>query len=196
MNQRFHKAITVSSLTVFGVIGAMVAGCSHHTPAVTQQPSHVNKQPRIVAPQGSFVTVYSLGDSGSDANGLVPVRVRMPAGAQDPARIAIDTLASMHESPLPRGTRLRSLKLDNAGTATLDFSSKFVDNFPGGDAREAQVVGSILQTMGQFPSVHTVQLLVDGKKIESLGGNLSLDEPLAVVTASSSRGNDADGGRA
>ena len=64
--------------------------------------------------------------------------------------------------------------------ATVDLSGEFKANFKGGDSGEAVVLNALISTLGQFDSVKSVQILVDGKKIDSLGGNQALDEPLPV----------------
>ena len=67
---------------------------------------------------------------------------------------------------IPKQTKLRSVKVAN-GTATVDFT---------GDLR------SIVDTLTEFPDVNKVQILIDGKKVESLGGHMDLSQPLTRMT--------------
>ena len=78
------------------------------------------------------------------------------------------------------GTKLESINIAD-GTATLDFSRELVANFHGGDTDEANAVNGILKTMGQFPTVNKVQMLVAGRPVESLGGMLVISQPLTVI---------------
>ena len=103
--------------------------------------------------------------------------------APDPARQALTELAARPDSPLPAGTRVRSVNIQD-GLATVDFSRELKDNFHGGDTQEAAAVNSILKTMGRFPTVDRVQILVAGRRIDSLGGLITLDDPLPVVRPS------------
>lgn len=41
------------------------------------------------------------------------------------------------------------------------------------------LVGSIVDTLTEFPEVKRVQILIDGKAIESLSGHMDLTQPLA-----------------
>ena len=80
-------------------------------------------------------------------------------------RQALTQLTTSQNSPLPPGTKLRDVNFDKeTGLATVDFSSEFQSNFPGGDQREAQVLNAVLGTLGQFSDVQNVQFLVEGKK--------------------------------
>ncbi len=134
---------------------------------------------------GRKVIVYSVSEDKNGDRKLEPRSVSLPAGdAQTPATYALKMLADGSKSPLPKGTTLKSVKIGAGGVATTDFSKEFKTNFVGGDSAEALAINSVLATMGQFQSVKSVQFLVEGAKIDSLGGNQSLDEPLPVPQAS------------
>ena len=106
-----------------------------------------------------------------------PIAV-LPAPA--PAQDALNALAARPDSPLPSGTKLLSVRIVS-GLATADFSRELRDNFTGGDSGETRTVNAILSTLGRFPTVSRVQLLVEGKPVDSLGGLLSLSDPLPVI---------------
>lgn len=40
------------------------------------------------------------------------------------------------------------------------------------------LVGSIVDTLTEFPEVKQVQILIEGKKVETLGGHMDLTQPL------------------
>jgi spore germination protein GerM len=82
------------------------------------------------------------------------------------------------ESPLPKGTKVLGLTVGPDGTATADFSHEIVDNFPGGSETEQLLLGSIANTLTQFPTIKRVKILVDGKRVDSIGGHIELDEPI------------------
>ena len=95
------------------------------------------------------------------------------------AAAALNAMAASDHSPLPSGTHARSVKLVD-GVATVDFNKAFQENFSGGDEGEALTLNAVLATVGQFQGVRSVQFLVEGQKIDSLGGNQSLTAPLPI----------------
>ncbi len=104
----------------------------------------------------------------------------IPLPAPAPAQTALNNLLTLPAGPLPAGTRLLSLRITD-GLATVNFSHEFVDNFSGGDTAETRALNSVLQTLGQFPTVSRAQILVEGRAIDSLGGLLVLTDPLPVI---------------
>ena len=80
-------------------------------------------------------------------------------------------------SVMPKGTKLRSVKFET-GQVSVDFSREFVKNFTGGSTGEIMLVGSIVDTLTEYTEVKTVQILVEGKSIDTLAGHMDLSEPL------------------
>ncbi|RMF87294.1 MAG: hypothetical protein D6736_13125, partial [Nitrospinota bacterium] len=81
---------------------------------------------------------------------------------------------------LPARTRVRGVYLDTEGTAYVDFSSALQEDHPGGSWWELLTIYSIVDSLTQnFPEVRRVQLLVEGKEIETLSGHVRTDMPLA-----------------
>lgn len=114
--------------------------------------------------------------------GAAPVTVPPLAArpAPTPAQDALLALAARPDSPLPPGTQLLSVRVAS-GLATADFSRELRDNFIGGDSGETHTVNAILSTLGKFPTISRVQLLVQGKPVDSLGGLLALSDPLPTL---------------
>ncbi len=113
---------------------------------------------------------------------LAPVQAQpaifLPAPA--PAQSALTALLANPSAPLPAGTKLLSVRVTD-GLATVDFSRELCDNFTGGDSAEMRAVNSVLRTLGQFPTVSRVQILVEEQTIDTLGGLLILSDPLPVI---------------
>jgi spore germination protein GerM len=170
-----------------------ITGCN--TDRTVQQPvTPVEEAPAVVPstpPQGNLpgdkpapgrkITVYSVAEDAEGHQKLEPKEVSLPSDFKTtPALFALETLMNETKSPIPEGTKLNSVKINEDGVATVDFSKELQENFPGGDSAEGLLINAVLSTLGQFKSVKTVQILIDGKKIDSLGGGQSLDEPLPV----------------
>lgn len=81
-------------------------------------------------------------------------------------------------NPIPKGTELLGVQVRD-GLAKVDFSREFRENFTGGSEGEALVIAVILRTMAQFDEVKKVQILVEGKPVDSLG-HADLSQPLDV----------------
>ena len=71
-------------------------------------------------------------------------------------------------SLIPDGTRLLGAGISN-GVATLDFSEEFTNKFFGVDVIIAQLM-QVVYTATEFDGVKSVQILIDGKKEDYIGG--------------------------
>ena len=62
--------------------------------------------------------------------------------------------------------------------AYLNFSESFMFNPLGGDGLRAQV-RQVVWVATEFPTVRSVQILIEGKKVQYLGGdNVAVGQPL------------------
>ena len=78
---------------------------------------------------------------------------------------------------IPRQAKLRSVKLEG-GVAKVDFSKDLVKHFVGGSTGEEMLVGSIVNTLTEFPEVKQVQILIEGSPVETIAGHMDLSTPL------------------
>ncbi len=78
---------------------------------------------------------------------------------------------------MPKNTKLQSVKIDK-NIAYVDFSKEFTKNFTGGSTGEIMLVGSIVDTLTEYPEIKAVQILVDGKELDSLSGHMDLSTPI------------------
>jgi spore germination protein GerM len=97
-------------------------------------------------------------------------------------RIVEATLApptSPYVSAIPTGTALKALFVTDKGEAYVDLSPEVQKNHPGGTTAETLTVYALVDTLtANLPAISGVQLLVDGKEIDSLAGHLDLRRPL------------------
>lgn len=120
--------------------------------------------------------------------GKTPVTTQSEASLFDAAMdalLATNKQGGLSAELIPEGTKLVSPVQVEHGTATVNLSHEFVDNFSGGSEQEAATVNSIVHTLvsNSGGKVHRVQILVEGKKVESLGGHLTLSDPVDADSA-------------
>ena len=77
----------------------------------------------------------------------------------------------------PRNSSIRSVTVEG-GLAIVDLDGSIVKHMVGGSTGEEFLVGSIVDTLTNFPEVTQVKFLVDGKEIETLAGHMDLSTPL------------------
>lgn len=78
---------------------------------------------------------------------------------------------------IPEGTKLRDINIQD-GLCTVDLSKEFRDNHWGGSSGELLTVYSIVNTLTQFPTVESVEVLVEGQRIDTLAGHMDLSVPV------------------
>lgn len=133
------------------------------------------------SPEGpDYVTIYLIKAEPTEFH-LVPVQRKIGATASPAAALqALINGPIAHEelhSALPHTARLLSLKIED-GLATADFSAELVSDFNGGALLESYLVTAIVNTLTDFKHIHTVQILVEGRVVESIGGHILVDKPL------------------
>lgn len=79
---------------------------------------------------------------------------------------------------VPKATQVRSVVLKEK-TAFVDFSSEIAKRGFGGSATEILAVGAIVNTLTEFPGVEQVQILVEGKKVDTLYGHLDVYDAMS-----------------
>jgi germination protein M len=116
---------------------------------------------------------------------LVPVEREVEFGkdtAQQARRIIEAQLAPAPEplvSAIPEGTTLRELFLTPRGQAFVDFSPEIATGHSGGSLDEILTVYTIVNALTQnLPAITEVQILVDGREVDTLAGHVDLRQPL------------------
>ncbi|HHV79821.1 MAG TPA: GerMN domain-containing protein [Firmicutes bacterium] len=79
---------------------------------------------------------------------------------------------------IPAGTKLLGTNLKD-GIAYVDFSKELKTKHWGGSFGESITVNSIVYTVTEFPTVSKVQILIAGKKGETIAGHIVLDSARA-----------------
>ena len=100
-----------------------------------------------------------------------------------PAQVAIELLLAGTKNPdlvsvIPSGTKLRNIWVKDH-IAYVDFNDKIVKNNTGGSTAEILLVAAIVDTLTEFHDVQKVQILVEGKVIDTISGHMDIGEPLS-----------------
>jgi spore germination protein GerM len=83
-------------------------------------------------------------------------------------------------SAVPTGTKLKALFVTEGGTAFVDLSPEVVSANTGGTINELLTAYTIVNALtSNLPALTSVQLLVDGKEVDTLAGHVDLRRPLA-----------------
>ncbi|NLN66403.1 MAG: GerMN domain-containing protein [Clostridiaceae bacterium] len=140
--------------------------------------------PEVVAtnaPEKNENVTATLYFSTVEADGVVPEQRELELQDGETLEAAIfrelqkGSTLKYRGSVIPVGTRLLSVETKD-GICTLNLSSEFVDNNPGGTAYEAVVLNAIVNSLTELPQVEKVQFLIEGQKRESYT-HLVFDEP-------------------
>jgi hypothetical protein len=126
-------------------------------------------------------TLYYVSDDGLE---LVPVsrEVRYGATPAEQARhIAEAQVAAPSDgqaSAIPAGTTVRAVYLGARGDAYVDLSPEASTAHQGGSLNEALAVYALVNALtANLPDVTAVQILVDGREVDTLAGHLDLRQP-------------------
>ncbi len=83
-------------------------------------------------------------------------------------------------SAVPPGTALRAVFITQGGEAFVDLSREVVSAHTGGTLGELLTVYTLVNALTEnLPAITAVQVLVDGKEVETLSGHIDLRRPLA-----------------
>jgi spore germination protein GerM len=81
---------------------------------------------------------------------------------------------------MPKGTTRRALVLTPRGEAYVDLSREVVTSHTGGSTNELLTIYTIVHALtANLPAISAVQILVEGREVETLAGHVNLQRPLA-----------------
>jgi spore germination protein GerM len=169
-------AIALSTLIVLAV-RRKPAPPAPASAAITTAPASPVSQGKKIKAQLFYVS--------DDGMRLVGVEQDVPYAEQpvDQAREILNAQVAPVAAPLvsavPAGTVLRALFLTENGQAYVDLSRDVVTAHPGGSLNEMLTIYTIVHALTfNLPAVTAVQLLVDGKEVDTLAGHVDLRRPL------------------
>jgi spore germination protein GerM len=127
-------------------------------------------------------TLYFVSEDGMS---LVGVQREVPFGESvlDQAKQIVTTQLAVAPPPLvsaiPPETMLRALYLTEQGDAFVDLSPDVRTRHTGGALDELFTVYTIVNALTtNLPAVKRVQILIEGKEVDTLAGHVDLRHPL------------------
>jgi hypothetical protein len=121
----------------------------------------------------------------ADGTGLVPVNRDVAYGAtpSEQAKLIVEAQVAPppneRVSAIPKGATVRAVYLTDTHQAYVDLGGTIATGQTGGSLDEALTVYAIVNAViTNLPDITGVQLLIDGKEVDSLAGHLDLRAPL------------------
>lgn len=185
------KSILVLALTL--LCAMVLAGCDE------QKQGEAGSKTVVSSSSGSSSSSSSSSQSGSKAQ-LVNIKVYYPdenatglvaveksiKDTDNKYQAAVEALMAGTEKKglanvFPKKAKLLQVTVSGK-VAKVDFSRELQKNFVGGSTGEEMLIGSVVNTLTEFPEIQKVQILVDGQEVETLSGHMDLSQPLPRMT--------------
>jgi len=183
MNQRWYWAagggLLLVGLIAWGVIRS-----------VDRPADEAPVADRVVAepaapPAGVPRITATLFYGSEDGEALVAVRreVALADGTVPQARQILEAqlqgAPAPYASVVPEGTLLRAFYATERGDAFVDLTADVSTKHPGGSSTELLTVYAIVNAItANLPSIQRVQILIDGREVDTLAGHVDLRRPL------------------
>lgn len=185
--QRKHKGNGVLAITALVLFVLAAAGAYYLTNKLSNKPkgtATVTARPVVTLTERTRVKLYLPRESKTGA--YLGPRERLVEAKGNAIDSALTALIAAGEKKgeavglIPEGTKVLSPVKVDKGTATVNFSKEFRDNFAGGSDQEALVLNAIAHTLvdNSKGKVSKVRILVEGEPVESIGGHYDLREPI------------------
>jgi spore germination protein GerM len=182
-----RRNIAVAAIVVFAGVSAWILFIGlPRWYAARQAPGATASSATTAVPAAAVrkitATLYYVSDDGM---ALVPAQREVPFGATvvEQARAIIEAQiagAPPLVSAVPAETRLREVFITERGDAFVDLSSDIIGKHPGGSLDEIFTVYTIVNALTvNLPAVTRVQILIDGKEVDTLAGHVDLRHPLS-----------------
>jgi hypothetical protein len=179
-----RRILQVVSVLVIGVAlswaGMRALERAIRPPSPAPPPPSTTQPP----PATAHITA-TLFYASEDGRELVPVRREIPLAdgvvAQGRQIIAteLEPPPAPYSSAIPGGTTLRAFYVTDRGDAFVDLSANVSTAHPGGTTAERLTVYAIVNAVtANLPAVQRVQILVDGKSVDTIAGHIDVRRPL------------------
>ncbi len=185
MGRRVAIAGTVAIVLVFAAAAYFAERGLPSFGSRAASPPAAAAAPAAPAPPGRRIKarLFYVAEDGARLTS-VERDVAYGEGADEQAReIVAAQIAPVAEplvSAIPVGTTLRAVFITKNGDAYVDLSREARAAHPGGTVDELLTIYTIVNALTvNLPAVTAVQVLVDGKEVDTLSGHVDLRRPLA-----------------
>ena len=183
MNARLYWAAG-GGLLLVGLIAWGVIRGLERPPSEAPAVDRVTTEPSP-PPAGVPRITATLFYGSEDGEALIAVRreVALADGTVPQARQILEAqlqgAPAPYASVVPDGTLLRAFYATERGDAFVDLSSDVSTRHPGGSSTELLTVYAIVNAItANLPSIQRVQILIDGREVDTLAGHVDLRRPL------------------
>lgn len=179
----------LGGLVLLGALAWVVTAGLQRLVDVDPEPTPTAGTEPPPAPATAFIEA-TIFHGSSDGQSLVGVRREVPladdvvAQGREILRYQLAPAPSPHVSLVPEGTTLRAFYVTDRGEAFVDLSHEIATGHPGGSMTELLTVYAIVNAITvNLPAVQRVQILVDGREVETIAGHVDVRRPLSADTS-------------
>ncbi|MBI2413352.1 MAG: GerMN domain-containing protein [Deltaproteobacteria bacterium] len=122
------------------------------------------------------ISLFIIDEEGEH---LAAKKTRIPEGSMESeVRAAITAVIKEGDGTVPEATKVLRVDIKRP-LASIDFSKEVSEDHPGGSTGEILTIYSIVNTVAlNFPEIEEVQILIQGRKEETLKGHIDISQPL------------------
>jgi spore germination protein GerM len=185
MARRAAVVATITAILLFTVVVFLAKRGLPASAGSTTATAATTAPPPVPAAPGRKIKarLFYVADDGTRLTSVerdVAYGDGVDAQAREIITAQIAQAADPLVSAIPRGTTLRAVFITKSGDAYVDLSREARTAHPGGTVNELLTVYTIVNALtANLPAVTGVQLLVDGKEVDTLSGHVDLRRPLA-----------------
>ena len=180
----------VLSVLVLVLIGAAAGLVWQRARRSSATGGQATPAPAAAAPAATAHITATLFYASADGQSLAAVRREVPlatgvvAQAREILEAQFEPAPAPYVSTVPAGTTLRAFYVTDRGDAFVDVSGDISKRHPGGTLNELLTVDTIVDAVtANLPAVHRVQILVDGKEVDTIAGHVDVRRPIEGDTS-------------
>jgi len=179
------RRMAIGALVVLVVV-ALVWALSAIAPRLPARSTRTAVTPAAAPSTGAerriTATLYYVSEDGLSLPGVqreVPFGDGIGEQARRIVEVQLSDAPAPYLSAVPAGTTLRALFIGERGEAFVDLGGEIRAKHPGGSLDEIFTTYAIVNSLTvNLPAITRVQILIDGKEVETLAGHVDLRHPL------------------
>ncbi len=175
------KMSKIIAVIMIMIMAFAVAGCDKDNNQQNNNGNNKVVDNNVSKPVSEKITI-KVYFPNSDATKLVAVDKTVKVAGTTKYKAAMDALMegtddSKLTTVIPKQAKLLGVSV-SGDTAKVDFDKGLIKHFNGGSTGEEFLVGSVVNTLTEFPEIKKVQITIDGRNVETLKGHMDVSKPL------------------